>query len=253
MKRKQQRNLDILLSSGFLVGLALLLLNDFVLKSQFHNSLTGKLSDFAGLFIFPIFYTAFAPRFKKHIYTLTAILFAFWKLPVSQSVIEIWNELTILQIDRVVDYTDLFALLILPLSFFYPLNHRMIRNRIAIAIVLPVAVFAFSATSYGLSPYEYKNDYRFNAPKSQLIEKIKKLKPNFSLIGDDRSGMAAYSTEYSECPEHKLHIEIFIDEMNGISTIGLREISYRCEKKMSREQLLQFFEEDLIETLRNTK
>jgi len=45
----------ILVSSGFLAGLSVLLVNDFVLKQIFHNWLTGKLSDLAGLFIFPMF------------------------------------------------------------------------------------------------------------------------------------------------------------------------------------------------------
>jgi hypothetical protein len=253
MEKKETRNVDRLMSSGFLVGLALLLLNDFVLKSQFHNSLTGKLSDFAGLFIFPIFFTAIAPRFKKYIYIFTAILFLFWKLPLSQPVIDVWNSLSVLPVDRVVDYADLFALLILPLSFFYTRSHSIRSNRIVVAMVLPVAVFAFSATSYRKPYYEYKNDYQFNMPRSKLIENIKKLEPDFSFIGDQKTGMAEYSTEFPECPDHKLKIEIFIDAMNGISTISLREISYRCEKKITQEQLRQFFEEDLIEKLRGIK
>lgn len=54
----QKRNFSILVSPGFLLCLCLLLLNDFILKSEFHNALTGKLSDFAGLFIFPLFFSA---------------------------------------------------------------------------------------------------------------------------------------------------------------------------------------------------
>ena len=45
------RSVHILGSPGFLVGLLLLLSNDFVFKEQFHNGFTGKLSDFAGLFV----------------------------------------------------------------------------------------------------------------------------------------------------------------------------------------------------------
>ena len=45
----------MLTSPGFVVGLSLLLLNDLFLKARFHNPLTGKLSDFAGLFVFPLF------------------------------------------------------------------------------------------------------------------------------------------------------------------------------------------------------
>ena len=37
-----------------LAAIAVLLLNDHVLKDAFHNGLTGKLSDFAGLAFFPL-------------------------------------------------------------------------------------------------------------------------------------------------------------------------------------------------------
>jgi len=70
-----KRNLDVLVSPAFLLGLFLLLLNDYFLKAVFHNWFTGKLSDFAGLFIFPLFWTALFPRYKKSIYYITAFLF----------------------------------------------------------------------------------------------------------------------------------------------------------------------------------
>jgi len=40
---------------AFIVGLGLLLLNDHVLKATYGNWFTGKLSDVAGLLIFPLF------------------------------------------------------------------------------------------------------------------------------------------------------------------------------------------------------
>lgn len=42
------RSLHILTSPAFVVSLLLLLVNDFVFKTQFHNHVTAKLSDFAG-------------------------------------------------------------------------------------------------------------------------------------------------------------------------------------------------------------
>jgi hypothetical protein len=256
MKEKETRRLDIFLSPGFLLGLMLLLLNDFVLKPQFHNSLTGKLSDFAGLFIFPIFFAFFFPRFKIHIYILTAILFVFWKSPFSQPVIDSWNGLTMLPIGRTVDYTDIFALIILPLSFFYNNFRPIIRNKFALSIVLVMIVFAFSATQYrkGPPPYNYKDEYQFNQSKSQLVEKVKRLKPNISFLDGEKNGAAVYSTGFEECPDENLRVRIFIGEVNGIGIIGLREIGYLCpEKKVSPEELRQFFEKDLIEKLKATK
>ncbi len=44
---------DLLLSRVGLASMLLLGLNDHYLKWQYHNALTGKLSDFAGLVVFP--------------------------------------------------------------------------------------------------------------------------------------------------------------------------------------------------------
>src|SRR5215813_11555801 len=65
-----------ILSSPALVGaLGILLLNDHVLKPALHNWVTGKLSDFAGVFLFPMFLTAVAPHRKPWIYLFTVMGF----------------------------------------------------------------------------------------------------------------------------------------------------------------------------------
>ncbi|MFE4500273.1 hypothetical protein ACFRFQ_10450 [Rhodococcus sp. NPDC056743] len=45
---------DLLLSPWALVSVATVLINDHVLKDAFGNTLTGKLSDIAGVFLFPL-------------------------------------------------------------------------------------------------------------------------------------------------------------------------------------------------------
>jgi hypothetical protein len=45
---------DLLLSPWALVSVAIILINDHVLKDAFGNTLTGKLSDIAGVFLFPL-------------------------------------------------------------------------------------------------------------------------------------------------------------------------------------------------------
>ncbi len=61
----------IVASPGFVVGLAVLLTNDLVLKPAFHNFLTGKLSDIAGIWLASLFLSAvFQKRFDafmKHV------------------------------------------------------------------------------------------------------------------------------------------------------------------------------------------
>jgi hypothetical protein len=118
-----QRHFNVLLSPGFLIGLAVLLLNDFVLKQQFHSALTGKLSDFAGLFVFPLICAALFPARKSHVYILTTLAFVLWKSAYSQPFIESWNSLTFFSVERAVDYSDLLALSALPFSYAYGRMH----------------------------------------------------------------------------------------------------------------------------------
>ncbi len=83
MKRK-----DLIVNSYFIIGLGILILNDFYLKYEYGNFLTGKLSDFAGLLIFPMFVAALFPRMSRSIATVTAIGFVIWKLPLFTPVID---------------------------------------------------------------------------------------------------------------------------------------------------------------------
>jgi len=117
---------SILISKLFILGLALLLINDFYLKPTFGNVITGKLSDFSGLFIFPLFWVSFFPNRKNFIFVSTAVLFIIWKSTYSQPFIDFWNSLSPFQIHRVVDYSDLMALCIATIlfiqqtKFYYP-------------------------------------------------------------------------------------------------------------------------------------
>ena len=45
---------DLLLSPWALVSVAIILINDHALKGAFGNMVTGKLSDVAGVFLFPL-------------------------------------------------------------------------------------------------------------------------------------------------------------------------------------------------------
>ena len=58
-KEFPMENKHIFTSYGFNITLAILLLNDFILKDLYGNWLTGKLSDFAGLFVFSLFFSAY--------------------------------------------------------------------------------------------------------------------------------------------------------------------------------------------------
>ncbi|RYZ48588.1 MAG: hypothetical protein EOP49_18325, partial [Sphingobacteriales bacterium] len=104
----------------FLISLALLLLNDFYLKATFHNAWTGKLSDFAGLIVLPVFIAALLPKLASRAALISGLLFVVWKTPLVSPLIDSLNKYTPLTFQRIVDYTDYIALLVLPLT------HRLI-------------------------------------------------------------------------------------------------------------------------------
>ncbi|NJM53048.1 MAG: hypothetical protein HC846_06415 [Blastocatellia bacterium] len=87
------------------------------------------------------------------ILVFTAIFFAFWKSPFSQGVIDFWNSFDLLIIWRVVDYTDLFALFILPLAYLYSQNFQFKKTHyfpfkpITANFTILLSLFAFVATS----------------------------------------------------------------------------------------------------------
>jgi hypothetical protein len=92
MKRK-----ELIINPYFISGLLILILNDFYLKYEYGNLITGKLSDFAGLLIFPIFMTSLFPGLKLYSSIIIGIGFLLWKSPVMTPVIDLVNQLPFLQ------------------------------------------------------------------------------------------------------------------------------------------------------------
>ena len=169
MNRKSRP--ELLTAPLFLLGLICLLLNDLFLKYEFHNGLTGKLSDFAGLFIFPYFFSAYRPNKAKVFYWATVAIFILWKSPISQSFIDFFNSYGI-GVGRVIDYSDLVALLVLPLSFQYHLN-RLNRTasvgKLQTFAISAAAFFSFCATTL---PQE-KVDLKIDTDRSYILEMSK--------------------------------------------------------------------------------
>lgn len=135
-------------SIGFITALIILLLNDFFLKSIYGNWFTGKLSDFAGLFIFPLFWSILFPKLKNVIYVITALIFIYWKSYYSNFIIEFINHYSILNLSRTVDLTDLLALIILPLSYLY--QEKETKKFTPINPIFIIILSSFSFFSYKL-------------------------------------------------------------------------------------------------------
>ncbi|MGG7102144.1 hypothetical protein [Rhodococcus sp. 24CO] len=71
---------DLLLSPWALVSVAIILINDHVLKDIFGNTMTGKLSDIAGVFLFPLLLLSVLEVLRRGLVGRAAIA---WSIAVS--------------------------------------------------------------------------------------------------------------------------------------------------------------------------
>jgi hypothetical protein len=248
---------DLLTSPGFVISLSLLLTNDFLLKPVLANPLTGKLSDFAGLFAFTLFWIAVFPRFRRLICLGVALSFIFWKTSYSQPFIDRWNALGVVRFSRTVDLTDLIALSILPLAYGYA--SRKVSVTIAPkwlpASLALLAVFAFTATSYRTKYEDYGNKYYFAGSKSELFDKIDYLRLDYFDFPLDKiekeSGQLDLQIPSSRCFNY-FAANLEVTEVEGQTVVAIKKLEHRCpQKEGDRETLLADFEKEFIERLKN--
>lgn len=241
----KQKQLDNLISPYFLICLLMLLSNDFIFKQQFHNEITGKLSDVAGLMVFSIFWHSFFPHLKLQIYYLTATLFIFWKLPYSQPIIDGWNSLSLFSIGRTIDYSDLFALLVLPISYLCTaLPSTISKQRWATCLIAIISIFAFTATSYS-EKTAYENEYYFSNSKKELVEEMSHLPNNevFKWFRDSDK----FEVAFDSCISRAI---ITVSEKDGRGIITLKEIDYRCPNGGDKEEMREYFDKEFINKLK---
>lgn len=159
------RNRFLILNYLFIGCLLLLVLNDHLLKSTYGNFLTGKLSDAAGIILLPLLMLYIFPRLGLHVLWLSAAFFVWWKSPLSGALIEAYNSIAPIQITRVVDYSDGWVLLLLPVPAYIISKpdrlQAMAIIRLHPALVLLPCMVAFMATS----PPRY---YRYNRSEGNL-------------------------------------------------------------------------------------
>jgi hypothetical protein len=273
-------DLRVLCSPGFLAALLLLLLNDCALKQLFPGVLTGKLSDFAGLFVFPMFWAAFAPRRRTFAYASTALCFIFWKSSYSQPIIDCWNALPFFNIRRTVDPTDLLALSVLPLSYRYtarrlllpaPVTRPAIR-KIAGYVFVFVSLFAFAATTMkddhmvsGDREYEFRmtkdellhhlekdigliyvNHYRFD---DKFVEQTKNW-PSGPMTEEDRD-QYSFSTSTRVC-NNTVFAAVTLHQKGSGSVLKVEYLIYNCdaESPEREREAVRAFEHDVVDKLR---
>jgi hypothetical protein len=144
----------LLLHPLFITSLAVLLLNDFYWKYSYHNWLTGKLSDVAGLVVLPIFLRELFPGMNKwKIMLATALFFTWWKLPLSQPLVDICNNTLALPVQRVIDYTDLLVLPVLVLSYYVKPRRTNFHSLLQRGFHYSLAFMAFFSLCATSMPY----------------------------------------------------------------------------------------------------
>lgn len=156
--------LELLASPWVVLSVLVLLVNDWVLKPTFHNGLTGKLSDFAGLLALTLISCAASQRVRWWSASFLSTLFVYWKSPFSQPLISYLNEVLPLGIGRTPDYTDLVALPVVWIAAFYAPRLRVptasARAKFCIA---GFCIVTLTATSY-LPRYVIRESGNIPAP-----------------------------------------------------------------------------------------
>lgn len=200
----------------FLTALGTLLLNDWVCKPLFHNFLTGKLSDFAGLFAFAFFWSALFSKRHQLIHLLSAVLFCWWKSPLAQSFIDTLNHWHV-PIQRAVDYSDYWALLSLSLSYVTLQKAQWIPRPILVnAALMLLSLFSFIATS--LPPPQrvdvvaVNKTYEFDFSRAELITRLNDLQLG-KLWGISKGYMLIES-----CPDNNIY---YNNPWGGRDTVGV--------------------------------
>jgi predicted MPP superfamily phosphohydrolase len=192
---KAHRNKYYILNYVFIICVLILLFNDHYFKFIYSNWVTGKFSDIVGIIILPLLISYIFPRLQDLAILVSAITFIFWKSPLSQNLIDLYNDLSVLQTSRVVDYTDLFVLIFLPFPYYIikkidNLNWIKIHKANPVVILLPT-FFSLMATSPPPSYYYTKTDGNLKCYKcnfivgynqDEIVEKLKKLDIVFDSI-----------------------------------------------------------------------
>ncbi len=174
---------------------------------------TGKLSDFSGLFIFPLFLYALIGKRKILIYVATGLLFLIWKSPFSSEFINYWNFHIPLQIGRVVDYSDLVALLVLPLSYYFkPKKFVSVQS---------------STTRYALASFTLFCIIASETTEIRFKNKVRGTNP-FSLIGNYELNIHQTDTHYIDTLKiNRIRKSTYTIKRNNDDTLYIGEIRKR--------------------------
>lgn len=239
-----------------------MLINDFFLKALFHNFLTGKLSDFAGLFVFSLFWTAFFPKRKFLIFSLITVFFTFWKSPFSSGFIDAWNSIGLFGIGRTIDFTDLIAFSVLPLAWIYseksePILLPKFSQNFALTAIALISVFAFTATSPAkpTEMEEYNETYKIEKSSVEILKKLQEFETDEfyeTRRGNNRGVSFTLSLREKVC-DGKPNASFEVSRDGNNSQIKLQYINYECKEKLpdQRDKLKVMFENEVLGFLKS--
>jgi len=193
----------------FIISIALLIINDFYFKQTFGNAVTGKLSDFTGLFAFPFFLSCLFPSRKKTIHIFTCFIFIWWKSIFSQPFIDFANYCEI-PLVRTVDFTDNIALVSVAFSYFLFSKENKFRviRPIWQFFIITLSAFSFMATSLAprtrINYISANKVYKFDIPMETLITRLNTLqkkeieKRPYLGTFDEETGVFFSNNEYKD-------------------------------------------------------
>jgi hypothetical protein len=245
----QKHQKEILQHPIFLFALLILVLNDAYLKWEFGNAITGKLSDFAGMIVLPIFLYVVFPKLKRHVLVLSALFFIFWKTPLSESFIQTFNYYSFFEIHRVVDFSDLWALLVLPIAYTIlhssTLKIQLKYSWFAHYIILVFTFFTLCATTIPryllIPPSAVEIDKRYTLKDTNKDEVIQR----FEELG--------FNVEYDTMIRHYQYYDTTVDNtftpqylytLNGFSTGYYQDtIDIKFSLRPTVENIILYFSE----------
>jgi hypothetical protein len=170
---------SLLLHPLFISSLLVLILNDQYWKAAYGNWLTGKLSDFAGLAVCSLLASGLLPSYRKAIFWGTALFFIWFKSSLSQPFLDLVAESLHFTWNRVVDYSDLIALVILPLAYrIKPVPVPMKSPKPALLGLLGImALYADTPPrylQYGYEPdsYPVNGSFKRNMTRDSVIKRF---------------------------------------------------------------------------------
>ena len=217
----RSRIVPILLAWPFVAALVVLITNDLYLKLAYPGWLTGKLSDFSGVYLIAALAIGLFPKRKFLAAATVALAFFYWKSPASQWLIDSINSVSQNQIGRVVDYTDLIALISIPVAWFFVSSRGeqfpsfSVRQLLSIPIAV-ITVLAITGTSvlWPAGEYSIRNtDLTNRIEEAEIVGAIERVVERFNLKCEN-CGEPADETIYSN---EDIHFAYSMDEAaNGI-------------------------------------